>query len=134
MRGVLEAQAMRVQDGESGTDEDATFHDLIADATKNPALVHLMQNLARSLRETRNPSLQRDGRPARSLRENRAILAAIEARNPALAARRMQEHIRSLERVLFTTELQPALVLRSVHSGGNGTQLQAMPQASPGCT
>jgi len=122
MHGVLEAQAAQVRHGESGTDEDATFHELIAEATRNPALVHLMKHLAKSLWETRDPSLQRDGRPARSLRENRAILAAIEGRNPTLAARRMQAHIRSLERVLFTTDLQPPEVLRSVRAaGGNGS-------------
>ena len=124
MHEVLVAQAAQVRQGESGTDEDATFHELIAEATRNPALVHLMKHLAKSLRETRDPSLQRDGRPARSLRENRAILAAIEARNPTLAARRMQAHIRSLERVLFTTELQPPELLPSVGAaGGNGSGL-----------
>ena len=122
MRGVLVAQAAQVRHGESGTDEDATFHELIAEATRNPALVHLMKHLAKSLRETRDPSLQRDGRPAQSLRENRAILAAIEAKNPTLAARRMRMHIRSLERVLFTAELQPPKLLPSVGAaGGNGS-------------
>jgi GntR family transcriptional repressor for pyruvate dehydrogenase complex len=122
MRGVLAAQAAQVRRGESGTDEDATFHGLIAEATRNPALVHLMKHLAKSLWETRDPSLQRDGRPARSLRENRAILAAIEAKNPTLAARRMQAHIRSLERVLFTTELQlPELLPSAGAEVGNGS-------------
>jgi GntR family transcriptional repressor for pyruvate dehydrogenase complex len=125
MREVLEAQAAQVRHGEPGADEDATFHELIADATRNPALVHLLKHLARSLGETRDPSLQRDGRPARSLQENKAILAAIEARNPALAARRMQAHIRSLERVLFATERQSSEVLRTVRpAGGNGSHLR----------
>lgn len=122
MREVLAAQAAQVQRGASGTDEDTTFHELIAEATRNLALVHLMHHLARSLRETRDPSLQRDGRPARSLRENRGILAAIETRNPTLAARRMQAHIRSLERVLFTTEPQSLEVPRPVPAaGGKGS-------------
>jgi len=130
MHGMLEAQAARVRQGESGTDEDATFHELIAEATRNPALVHLMKHLAKSLRETRDPSLQRDGRPARSLRENRAILAAIEARNPTLAARRMQAHIRSLGRVLFTTDLQPPKLLPSAGAaGGNGSGFHTLTRA-----
>lgn len=133
MREVLEEQAAKVQQGESGADEDATFHEFIADATRNPALVQLMKHLARSLRETRDPSLQRDGRPVRSLRENRGILAAIETRNPKLAARRMQAHIRSLERALFTTEPQSFEVLRSVRAaGGNGSHLRTeAPAFSP---
>ena len=121
MGGVLDAQAATVQRGESGMDEDVTFHGLIADATGNPALVHLMETLTSSLQETRDASLQRHGRPARSLRQNRTILAALEARNPTLATRRMQAHIRSLERVLFAVELRPTETLRSVHAGGNGS-------------
>ena len=130
MHEVLVAQAAQVRHGESGTDEDATFHELIAEATRNPALVHLMKHLAKSLRETRDPSLQRDGRPARSLRENRAILAAIEARNPTLAARLMQAHIRSLGRVLFTTDLQPPKLLPSAGAaGGNGSGFHTLTRA-----
>ncbi len=124
MGGVLDAQAARVQCGESGADEDVTFHGLIADATGNPALVHLMETLTSSLQETRDASLQRNGRPGRSLRQNRTILAAIEARNPTLATRRMQAHIRSLERVLFATGLQPAEVPHPIRDGGSGSHPQ----------
>jgi GntR family transcriptional repressor for pyruvate dehydrogenase complex len=131
MRGVLEVQAARVQRGESGMDEDVTFHGLIAEATGNPALVHLMGTLTKLLQETRDTSLQRDGRPARSLRENRAILAAIEARNPTLAARGMQAHIQSLERTLFVIELPPPEVLQSVHTGDNGAHSQTVVPTVP---
>ena len=133
MRGVLAEQAAKVQRGESGADEDATFHELIAEATRNPALVQLMKHLVRSIRETRGPSLQRNGRPARSLQQNRAILMALEARNPALAARRMQGHIGSLERVLFATERQCSEVSRSAcAAGGDGSHFRTdVPAFSP---
>ena len=129
MRAVLAAQAATVERGESGMDEDAAFHALIAKATGNVALVQLTETLTQRLQETRDASLQRNGRPARSLSENRGILAAIEARNPALAMRRMQAHIRNLERVLFATGLQPdrvsateafPSVTASIEPGGDG--------------
>jgi len=92
MHEALAAQAAQVQRGELGTDEDATFHELIAEATRNPALIHLMQHLARSLRETRDSSLQRDGRPTRSLWENRATWRPSKPENrrwPPAACRRI---------------------------------------------
>jgi DNA-binding FadR family transcriptional regulator len=123
MCGVLDAQAAKVQRGESGMEEDVTFHGLIADATGNPALVHLMETLTNSLQETRDASLQRNGRPAQSLRQNRAILAAIEARNPTLATRQCGAHIRSLERAARN---RPATCRRavSIRDGGNGSHPQ----------
>jgi GntR family transcriptional repressor for pyruvate dehydrogenase complex len=118
MRRVLEAQEAQVKGGGSGTDEDVAFHELIAEATGNPALVQLMKNIADLLQETRDASLQLDGRPARSVRENQAVLAAIEARSPALAASRMRAHIRSLELVLFAGALEPPETLQTCHTEG----------------
>jgi len=121
LRGVIEAQGAKVERGESGMDEDAAFRGLIAEATGNPTVVHIMETLSHLLQTTRDASLQRNGCPAQSLRQNRAILEAIEAGNPTLAARRMQAHIRSLERALSTMELAPAEAVRSVRGGRNGS-------------
>jgi GntR family transcriptional repressor for pyruvate dehydrogenase complex len=124
MRAVLEAQAANVERGESGMEEDAVFHTLIAEATGNPALIQLMETLTRLLQETRDASLQRNGRPARSLGQNKAIFEAIEAGSSTLATRRMQAHIRSLERTLFAIGLHPVEVLQAVNEGGNGAHSQ----------
>jgi GntR family transcriptional repressor for pyruvate dehydrogenase complex len=121
MREVLEEQALQVQRGDSGMEEDAIFHRLIAEATANPALIEIMETLTHVLRETRHASLQRDGRPMRSLKQHTLILAAIEARNPAVAARRMRSHIQSLERALFVSEVQPVKATHVNHRNGNGT-------------
>ena len=121
MREVLEEQALQVQRGDSGMKEDAIFHRLIAEATGNPALIEIMETLTHVLQETRHASLQRDGRPMRSLKQNTLILAAIEARNPAVAARRMRSHIQSLKRALFVPEVQPTKALHVNHRNGNGT-------------
>jgi GntR family transcriptional repressor for pyruvate dehydrogenase complex len=121
MREVLEEQALQVQRGDSGMEEDAIFHRLIAEATGNPALIEIMEALTHVLQETRQASLQRDGRPMRSLKQNTRILAAIEARNPAVAARRMRSHIQDLERALFASEVQPVEAMHVNHRNGNGT-------------
>jgi len=121
MRAVLETQAAKVDRGETGMEEDAAFHALVAEAAGNPALIQLMETVTHHLWETRDASLQRNGRPMRSLKQNTGILAAIEARNPVMATRRMQAHIRSLERALFASGVQPAKALHANHEGGNGT-------------
>ena len=121
MREVLEEQALQVQRGDSGMKDDVIFHRLIAEATGNPALIEIMETLTHVLQETRHASLQRDGRPMRSLKQNTLILAAIEARNPAVAARRMRSHIQSLKRALFVPEVQPTKALHVNHRNGNGT-------------
>jgi GntR family transcriptional repressor for pyruvate dehydrogenase complex len=101
MRDALDAQQTAVRRGDSGTQEDAAFHLLIAESAGNPTLTGLARELSQVLGDTRRPSLQLDGRPARSLGEHRGILAAIARRNPGLAARRMADHISGLEETLF---------------------------------
>lgn len=121
MREVLEEQALKVKRGDSGMKEDVIFHRLVAEATGNPALIEIMETLTHVLQETRRASLQRDGRPMRSMTENTRILAAIEARDPAAAASRMQSHIQSLERAMFVPDAQPVKALHANHRNGNGT-------------
>jgi GntR family transcriptional repressor for pyruvate dehydrogenase complex len=121
MREVLDAQTAQVQRGATGMEEDVIFHRLIAEATGNPALVQVMDTLSQAFQETRDASLQHKGRALRSLSQNQAILAAIEARNRAPAIRRMRAHIRSLERVLFATGVRPAKSLHAGRSNGDGS-------------
>jgi GntR family transcriptional repressor for pyruvate dehydrogenase complex len=106
MRAILAAQRGGLERGESGMEEDAAFHRLIAESTENAPLVEIMRGLAHLLQETRIPALRENGRPRRSLQQNQAILAAIEGRNPALAMRRMLAHIRSIERILFSASVR----------------------------
>ena len=46
---------------------------------------------------------RRGGRPLRSLKQHRAILRAVEARNPEEAELRMREHITEMEQLAFAT-------------------------------
>lgn len=103
LRGVLGEQEVQVQRGETGVKQDTMFHFLIAEATGNEVLLRIVDNLMDLLRKTRETSLQHGDRPARSLKQHRAILSAIEARDPAAAERRMRDHIRAIEKLAFST-------------------------------
>jgi DNA-binding FadR family transcriptional regulator len=48
--------------------------------------------LRKVMKLNRHSSLLKSGRIAQSLAEHQAIVDALSARNPALAAQRMQEH------------------------------------------
>lgn len=102
LRSVLRDQEEKVKRGQAYMQEDTSFHFLIAEATGNEALVRIMDGLMDLLRQTRETSWQRSGRPARSLKQHLAILEAIEDRNPRVAERRMRGHIRNIERLIFS--------------------------------
>jgi GntR family transcriptional repressor for pyruvate dehydrogenase complex len=107
MHAALGAQRASVMGGESGIEEAAALHRLIADATGSPCLVDLMRSLMPLWQDTRHPVLWIAHRATRSLRQHEGILAAIEARNPSLAMRRMLVHIRSMERALAAAYARP---------------------------
>lgn len=108
MRGILADQERDILRGETGKKEDSEFHHLIAEATGNEILHRIADSLMTLLGETRETSLQHSGRPSRSLKQHWAILEAIEGRNPGAAERRMQEHIRSIERLIISSRQKPA--------------------------
>jgi len=52
----------------------------------------MVDDLRKVMKLNRHNSLLKDGRVAESLAEHRALMAAIESRDPQVAARRMREH------------------------------------------
>lgn len=121
MRAILDDQKGKVQAGESYLKEDTTFHYLVAEATGNEILLRVADSLMELLRETRDTSWKIASRPTRSLKQHQAILQAIEARNPLVAERRMREHIRAIEQLIFSSEKQPAeepATTASTHESG----------------
>jgi GntR family transcriptional repressor for pyruvate dehydrogenase complex len=107
MRAILGEQARKVQAGESYMKEDATFHYLVAEATGNEILLRVADSLMELLEDTRVTSWKVAPRPARSLKQHQVVLDAIEARKPLVAERQMREHILAIERLVFSSELQP---------------------------
>lgn len=108
LRAILDDQKGKVQAHESYMREDTAFHYLVAEATGNEILLRVADSLMELLGETRDTSWKIADRPVRSLKQHQAILNAIEARNPLVAERRMREHISAIERLVFSSEPQPA--------------------------
>ncbi len=104
MKETLKEQETKLRRGEGYVKEDTAFHLLIVEATGNEILFRIVDNLMGLLEETRHTSLQGGGRPGRSLKQHWAVLQALEDRNPGMAERRMREHIRSIERLVFSPE------------------------------
>jgi GntR family transcriptional repressor for pyruvate dehydrogenase complex len=106
MAAVLAEQKAEIRRGGTGIKENSEFHLLIARATGNEVLVRIMGGLRDLLRKTREASW-RGGDPSvrslRSLKHHQRILRAIEARDPAVAERRMRDHIHEVEELVFAT-------------------------------
>jgi len=101
---ILDSQEEKINSGEMGTDVDKTFHDKLAAATKNAILIRIMDTVMDSLTESREKSLQIEGRPEKSLVRHREILEAIKAGDKELAETLMREHLEDIETGLFTVE------------------------------
>jgi len=107
LRAILNDQEAEIARGGTGMKQDSLFHYLLAEATGNEVLVRIMDSLMDLLLKTREESLQQDRRPARSLKQHRAMRRAIEARNPRAAERLMYQHIAEIEELVFSQEKQP---------------------------
>lgn len=108
---ILDQQERKVQLGDIAIDEDSDFHYTIATAASNSVVLKVVDVLMGLLRESRERSLQVEGRLERSLAGHRRILAAIAARDPAAAEAAMRQHLEEIEDVL----LRP----KSDGAGGN---------------
>jgi GntR family transcriptional repressor for pyruvate dehydrogenase complex len=97
---ILAEQRRKVRKGESAIGEDTAFHGALARATHNPVVVRMMETLNDLLIESRTRTLQRRGRPLRSLRGHEAVLEAMRRRDADGAARAMREHIDQIDALL----------------------------------
>ena len=93
MRESLDAMAASIAAGGEGVVGDQHFHRAVVEAAKNALLSQLMAQISDTVDRTSEASLSLPGRPPVSLRAHELILAAIEAGDEDLAARRMHEHI-----------------------------------------
>jgi len=103
MEEILERQEEKLRRGESTIAEDSEFHYAVALASGNNVVLKVLDALMDLLRDSRERSLQVEGRPQKSLAGHRRILGAIK-RNDAEAAKvAMRRHIENVEKIVLRT-------------------------------
>jgi GntR family transcriptional repressor for pyruvate dehydrogenase complex len=76
---------------------DIDFHLILAEATGNRFVVHLMHAIRDQLRSAFGTVFHVPGSPERSVAEHRAVAEAIGLLQPELARERMNQHISRVE-------------------------------------
>jgi len=101
MEDILKRQEEKVRRGGLGIDEDSEFHYSIALASNNSAILKVVDVLMDLLRETREHSLQGEGRQEKSLAGHRRILSALKRGNTAAAEAAMRRHLQEIENIVL---------------------------------
>ena len=100
MEEILARQQTKLEKGESAIPEDSEFHYAIAMASGNSVVLTVLDILMDLLRDTRERSLQVEGRPPKSLAGHRRILAAIKKHDAVAADAAMRRHIEDVEEMV----------------------------------
>lgn len=105
IRDTVGALARLADAGEDGFDADLEFHLAVAGAAGNPVLLLLVERLVAIMRRSPWSDLKHASRlepegALRDVREHRAVLDAIAARDADGAERAMLDHLASVERDL----------------------------------
>lgn len=95
----LDHMAGEIAGGGHGVEGDRLFHAAVTAAAHSGLLAEFMRSIAEQITESRNESLRQPGRPARSLRQHRAVLEAIDAGRGKAAAAAMRRHVRTVAKV-----------------------------------
>jgi GntR family transcriptional repressor for pyruvate dehydrogenase complex len=98
MTKAVDAMARGLDAEKPFIEADLTFHLLVAQATRNRVLVHLMDAIRALLHRSLSSSYHIPGSPERAVEMHRLILEAIEQKRPEEARQRMQEHVARVER------------------------------------
>jgi len=101
MEEILVRQEEKVRGGELGIDEDSEFHYNIALASNNSAVLKIVDVLMDLLRETRERTLQVEGRQEKSLAGHHRILSALKRGDAAAAEAAMRRHLEEVESIVL---------------------------------
>jgi GntR family transcriptional regulator, transcriptional repressor for pyruvate dehydrogenase complex len=101
MEEILQRQDAKQSQGEPAVAEDAEFHYSVALASDNSVVLKVLDIIMDLLRETRERSLQVEGRPQKSLAGHRRILAAIKRHDAEGAKSAMRRHIEDVEEIVL---------------------------------
>jgi GntR family transcriptional repressor for pyruvate dehydrogenase complex len=101
MEEILQRQEAKLSRGETTIAEDAEFHYSVALASGNTVVLKVLDILMDLLRETRERSLQVEGRPRKSLIGHQRILGAIKRQDGESANAAMRRHIEDVEEIVL---------------------------------
>jgi GntR family transcriptional repressor for pyruvate dehydrogenase complex len=101
MEEILQRQADKQGQGDAAVAEDAEFHYSVALASGNSVVLKVIDIVMDLLRDTRERSLQVEGRAQKSLAGHRRILAAIKRHDAEAAKSAMRRHIEDVEEIVL---------------------------------
>jgi GntR family transcriptional repressor for pyruvate dehydrogenase complex len=101
LEDILRRQKERVHRGELAIEEDSEFHYAIAHAARNGVVLRVLDAFMDLLRESREQSLQVEGRLQKSLEGHRRILQAIRQHHSSAAEAAMRRHIEEIEGIVL---------------------------------
>ncbi|SRR5579875_1089591 len=96
MEELIERQSESIRKGESGRDEDVSFHLEVARASRNEVLISLVSLLRQHRRYDLLMTSMRAAVGGRLVVDHRAVLAGIRAHDPAAARKAMENHLLKL--------------------------------------
>jgi GntR family transcriptional regulator, transcriptional repressor for pyruvate dehydrogenase complex len=101
MEQILERQKEKVERGELAVEEDTEFHYALASAAKNSVVLKVVDVFMDLLRESRERSLQVEGRLQKSFLGHKRILSAVRRHEAAAAEVAMRRHIEEIEAIVL---------------------------------
>src|SRR5437879_6504648 len=101
MEDILRRQEDKVNQGQLAIEEDSEFHYAIAQAARNSVVLKVLDAFMDLLRETRERSLQLEGRLQKSFLGHRRILDAIRKHDVRTAEKTMRRHIDEVEGIVL---------------------------------
>ena len=101
MEKVLGRQKEKVDRGELAVEEDTEFHYALASAAKNSVILKIVDVFMDLLRESRERSLQVEGRLQKSFLGHKRILSAVRRHDAAAAETAMERHIEEIEGIVL---------------------------------
>jgi GntR family transcriptional repressor for pyruvate dehydrogenase complex len=101
LEDILRRQKEKVDRGELAIEEDSEFHYAIARAARNGVVLRVLDAFMDLLRESREQSLQVEGRLQKSLAGHRRIFQAIQRHDSSTAETAMRQHIEEIEGIVL---------------------------------
>ena len=100
LEDTIRRQEERATNGQSGAEEDAEFHDLLARATHNTVVERVMEVIDNLLEDSQARLFRSVQRSRISLEGNRRILEAVRSHDQEAAQKAMLEHLEDIARHL----------------------------------